>query len=152
MNKLQAAVFDMDGTLAGLFFVKGFKDALAKEDSTPYEIANPLFKADEMKNVISALKADGWKIGIISWLSKSGSDTYGERVAKTKEAWLKKHLGSVNFDEIKIAKYGTPKQFLADHAFGILFDDEAGNREAWRDEAYEPNQILEILKHLIKEG
>ena len=32
----------------------------------------------------------------------------------------------------------------------ILFDDEAPNREAWKGEAYEPNQILEVLKGLLK--
>jgi hypothetical protein len=99
----------------------------------------------ELAKLLNTLQAQGWKIGIISWLSKSGSDAYGERVAKTKEAWLKKHLGSVDFDEIKIAKYGTPKQFLADHAFGILFDDEQPNRDAWVGEAYDVHNILQVL-------
>ena len=32
----------------------------------------------------------------------------------------------------------------------ILFDDEAPNREEWKGEAYEPNQILEVLKGLLR--
>ena len=67
------------------------------------------------------------------------------RVAKAKEDWLARHLGSVHFDEIKIAKYGMPKQFLADHAFGILFDDEQQNRDNWVGEAYDVHNILEVL-------
>ena len=141
----KAIYFDMDGTIADLYGVPNWLDCLIAEKTKPYREAKPLVDMRKLAYLLNELQAQGWTIGVISWLSKSGSDTYGDRVAKTKEAWLKKHLGSVHFDEIKIAKYGTPKQFLADHPFGILFDDEQPNRNAWVGEAYDVHNILQVL-------
>lgn len=141
----KAIYFDMDGTIADLYGVEGWLDDLCAERTKPYREAKPLVNMRQLGKLLNELQAQGWTIGIISWLSKSGSDEYGDRVAKTKEKWLAKHLGSVHFDEIKIAKYGTPKQFLADHAFGILFDDERQNRDNWLGEAYDAHNILQVL-------
>ena len=141
----KAIYFDMDGTIADLYGVTGWLDSLVAEQTKPYREAKPLVDMRQLGKMLNKLQAQGWKIGIISWLAKSGSDEYNNRVAKTKEAWLKKHLGSVHFDEIKIAKYGTPKQFLANHAFGILFDDEQPNRDAWVGKSYDVYNILQIL-------
>ena len=141
----KAIYFDMDGTIADLYGVTGWLDSLVAEQTKPYREAKPLVDMRQLGKMLNKLQAQGWKIGIISWLAKSGSDEYNNRVAKTKEAWLKKHLGSVHFDEIKIAKYGTPKQFLANHSFGILFDDEQPNRDAWVGKSYDVHNILQIL-------
>ena len=141
----KAIYFDMDGTIANLYGVENWLDYLVTGKTKPYREAKPLVNMRQLAKLLNSLQAQGWKIGIISWLSKSGSDEYGERVAKTKEKWLAKHLSSVQFDEIKIAKYGTPKQFLADHPFGILFDDEQPNRDAWVGEAYDVHNILQVL-------
>ena len=147
----KAIYFDMDGTIADLYGVNGWLDSLVAGQTKPYREAKPLVNMRELGKLLNQLQAEGWKIGVISWLAKSGSDEYGERVAKTKEKWLAKHLGSVKFDEIKIAKYGTPKQFLADHAFGILFDDEKQNRENWVGTAYDVHNILGVLSALVNE-
>lgn len=144
----KAIYFDMDGTIADLYGVDGWLDYLCAEQTKPYRDAKPLVNMRKLARLLNQLQKQGWKIGVISWLAKSGSDEYGDRVAQTKEKWLKKHLGSVKFDEIKIAKYGTPKQFLADHAFGILFDDERQNRENWVGIAYDVNNILQVLEAL----
>lgn len=141
----KAIYFDMDGTIADLYGVTGWLDSLVAEQTKPYREAKPLVDMRQLGKMLNKLQAQGWKIGIISWLAKSGSDEYNNRVAKTKEAWLKKHLGSVHFDEIKIAKYGTPKQSLANHALGILFDDEQPNRDAWVGKSYDVHNILQIL-------
>jgi len=141
----KAIYFDMDGTIADLYGVENWLDYLVAGQTKPYREAKPLVNMRELGKLLNKLQAQGWHIGVISWLSKGGSDEYGDKVAKAKEAWLKKHLGSVHFDEVKIAKYGTPKQFLADHAFGILFDDEQPNRDAWVGEAYDVHNILSVL-------
>lgn len=141
----KAIYFDMDGTIADLYGVDGWLDCLVAEQTKPYREAKPLVNMRKLAKLLNQLQAQGWTIGIISWLAKSGSDEYGEKVAAVKEKWLTKHLGSVHFDEIKIAKYGTPKQYLADHAFGILFDDEQPNRAAWTGEAYDVHNILQVL-------
>ena len=141
----KAIYFDMDGTIADLYGVENWLDYLVAGQTKPYREAKPLVNMRELGKLLNKLQAQGWHIGVISWLSKGGSDEYGDRVAKAKENWLKKHLGSVHFDEVKIAKYGTPKQFLADHAFGILFDDEQPNRDARVGEAYDVHNILSVL-------
>lgn len=145
----KAIYFDMDGTIADLYGVDGWLADLRAERTKPYREAKPLVNMRKLGKLLNALQAQGWEIGVISWLSKSGSDEYGDRVAQTKEKWLAKHLGSVHFDEIKIAKYGTPKQYLANHPFGILFDDESQNRANWVGNAYDVNDILEILGTLL---
>lgn len=141
----KAIYFDMDGTIADFYGVDGWLDYLCAERTTPYREAKPLLDMRKLGKLLNKLQADGWEIGIISWLSKSGSDEYGERVAHVKEKWLERHLGSVHFNEIKIAKYGTPKQFLANHPFGILFDDEQQNRDNWVGTAYDVHNILQVL-------
>ena len=45
--------FDMDGTIAGLFFVKDFSKKLNEGDMTPYIQARALYNADEMEIVIN---------------------------------------------------------------------------------------------------
>ena len=141
----KAIYFDMDGTISDTYGVENWLNYLVAGKTKPYREAKPLVNMRQLAKLLNTLQAQGWKIGVISWLAKSGTDEYGERVAKTKEKWLAKHLGSVQFDEIKIAKYGTPKQFLADHPFGILFDDEQPNRDAWVGEAYDVHNILQVL-------
>lgn len=145
----KAIYFDMDGTIADLYGCENWLDDLCAGYTRPYRNAKPLVDMRKLGRLLNELQAQGWTIGVISWLAKSGSDEYGDRVAQTKEKWLAKHLGSVRFDEIKIAKYGTPKQFLADHPFGILFDDEAQNRENWVGEAYDVHNILEVLTAIV---
>ena len=65
-----------------------------------------------------------------------------------KREWLKKHLASVNFDEINIVKYGTPKSTVVGMQGGILFDDEERNRTEWNGTAYNVDNILNVLKAL----
>lgn len=146
---VKAIYFDMDGTIADLYGVENWLDSLIAEQTKPYREAKPLVDMRKLARLLNELQNQGWKIGIISWLSRGGSDEYGDRVAKAKENWLFKHLGSVHFDEIKIAKYGTPKQFLADHAFGILFDDEQPNRDNWVGTAYDVHNILQVLTAIV---
>lgn len=137
--------FDMDGTIANLYSVNGWLDYLMAEDTTPYEQAKVMLNMSILARQLNRLQKKGYIIKIISWLAKNGSDDYNARVTKTKKAWLKKHLASVQFDEVIIVKYGTPKQTLGN---GILFDDEIQNRKNWNGIAYDVNNILEILKNL----
>jgi hypothetical protein len=87
----------------------------------------------------------GYEVGVISWLSKCSNSEYDMAVTEVKVEWLRKHLPSVEWDEVKIVAYGTPKHELCE---GILFDDEEHNRNAWGEGAYEPSEILEFLRGL----
>lgn len=142
--------FDMDGTLADLYGVEGWLDCLIASNALPYEIAKPLVRLSALARLLNRLKEKGFRIGIISWLSKSGTSEYNEEVRAVKQDWLNKHLKSVQFDEINILEYGTPKNQFCKTEQDILFDDENRNREAWTGKAYSENEILEILKKLLK--
>ena len=134
--------FDMDGTIADFYGVDGWLADLEAHNVRPYAEAKPLVNMSRLARRLNTLQKAGYEIGIISWLSKSGTDEFNRQVTETKIAWLKAHLASVEFNEIHIVKYGTPKQTLGK---GILFDDEQLNREKWGEGAYEPKDIFEIL-------
>lgn len=138
--------FDMDGTIANLYGVDGWLDNLINEDVRPYREAEVLLNMNSLAKRLNKLQKQGHEIVIISWLSKCGSDNYNKAVTEVKKAWLKKHLGSVKFDEINIVKYGVNKNIFCKSSEDILFDDEDKNRENWSGKAYNVNAILETLK------
>ena len=138
--------FDMDGTIADLYGVENWLDYLIASDALPYEIAKPLIRLNALARVLNRLQKQGYKVGVISWLAKNSDTDYDEKVTRAKKEWLKKHLTSVNFDEIHIVKYGTPKQTFAKTENDILFDDEEKNRNDWTGKAFDVNEIIEILK------
>ena len=140
--------FDMDGTIADLYSVDGWLDNLIAEDVRPYREAKVLLNMNSLARVLNRLQKQGHEIVVISWLSKCGSAEYDKAVAEVKKAWLKKHLGSVKFDEINIVRYGVSKDSFRKSEDDILFDDEEQNREAWNGKAYDVNNILEVLKKI----
>ena len=144
----KAIMFDMDGVLADLYNVPNWLDFLVASDPTPYEVAKPLLNMSYLARLLNQLQRDGWHIGIVSWLSKNGSEEYNEIVTKAKRDWLNHHLHSVNWNEINIVPYGTPKHEVVTVTGGILFDDEARNRNNWIGTAYDETKIFEILKGL----
>jgi len=135
--------FDMDGTIADLYGVEGWLDYLMNKDATPYIIAKPLINLSSLARIINRLQRNGYRICVISWLSKNSDDDYDKKIIAAKLLWLKKHLPSVKWDRISIVKYGTPKQNIGQ---GILFDDEEKNRDMWQGKAFDVNNIIEILK------
>ncbi len=138
--------FDMDGTIADLYGVTNWLEYLINEDVFPYEAAKPLLRLCTLARLLNRLQREGYKIGIISWLSKNGSNEYHEKVTAAKEKWLKTHLKSVKFDEIYIVKYGTPKYKYCKTDKDVLFDDELKNRTDWTGKAFDVDDILEVLK------
>ena len=143
MNK--EICFDMDGTLADFYGVEGWLEYLDNFDATPYALAKPLVNMSALARVLNNRQKKGYKLKIISWLSKTSTDDFDTEVTQAKLAWLRQHLPSVHFDEIIIVEYGTPKQMFGN---GILFDDEQHNRDNWNGVAYDVDNILEILKKL----
>ena len=138
--------FDMDGTIADLYGVDNWLDYLIASNTLPYATAKPLLRFSSLARVLNRLQREGYRIGIISWLAKSGTEEYNNAVTEIKKNWLKKHLASVHFDEINIVKYGTPKQTFARTKNDILFDDEEKNRDNWTGKAFDVDAIIEILK------
>ena len=139
--------FDMDGTIANLYGVNGWLADLQDENPRPYKEAKPLINFSIFAKTLHKVQKKGYRIGIITWLSKNSTEAYDMAVADTKRRWLKKHLPSVTWDEIHILKYGTPKSTCGN---GILFDDEKPNREDWKGTAYNVDNIIETLKALAQ--
>ena len=142
----KAIYFDMDGTIANLYGVDGWLDCIINEYTKPYREAKALVNMRQLGKELNRLKQNGYTIGIISWLAKGATEDYNRRVAKAKREWLAKHIGAVQFDEVHIVEYGTPKQTLGN---GILFDDEEPNRTNWIGKAYDVNDIIETLKAIV---
>lgn len=135
--------FDMDGTIADLYGVENWLNDLINSNPRPYAVAKPLVKMQVLARMLNKKKKQGFTINVISWLAKNSTPEYDEKVKNAKINWLKKHLKSVEFDNIFIVKYGTPKQNLAK---GFLFDDEINNRINWKGIAFDVNNILNDLK------
>lgn len=143
--------FDLDGTIADLYGVDGWLEMLRAEDPTPYEIAKPLVRLNSLAKRLNFLQQSGYNIAIISWLSKTGSAEYNQKVTNAKLEWLAQHLPSVNWDRISIVEYGTPKESFCNTPFDVLFDDEEQNRENWNGVAFDVNDIPNTLNNLKDE-
>ena len=146
-GKLEKAIyFDMDGTIADLYGVNNWLEQLRAEEPAPYRAAEPLLRLQPLARRLNRLQQEGFKIGIISWASKKATIKYKEEIIKAKKDWLEIHLKSVQWDEIHIIDYGTPKNTVVNYPLGILFDDEEGNREDWKGQAFSEEEIMEVLK------
>ena len=137
--------FDMDGCIADLYGVENWLADLQASNPRPYIVAKPLVNMQVLARMLNNKKRQGFTINVISWLAKNSNPEYDEKVKNAKLNWLKKHLKSVEFDNIFIVKYGTPKQSLAK---GFLFDDEVNNRINWKGIAFDVNNIINDLKTL----
>jgi len=142
--------FDLDGTISNLYGVEGWLAALKNSDPSPYAIARPLVNLSRLARYLNKAQAMGHEIGVISWLSKHSTPEYDALVTGAKMYWLSRHLPSVKWDEIHIVSYGRNKWEIG--GAGILFDDEAQNREAWGGDAYEPNEIFDVLMQIVQAG
>ena len=144
----KAIYFDLDGTIADLYGVEGWLADLEAHRTRPYDEARVMHNMKTLAKAIHKAQKSGIKVGVISWLSKTATEDYNKAVTKAKLKWLKKHLKSVNFDEVHIVPYGTPKSTVA-ICEGILLDDEERNRIEWnKGKAYPPEKIFEIFKEI----
>ena len=142
--------FDMDGTIADLYSVENWLPMLRAYDPTPYMMAKPLLRLSALAYMLNKLRAKGYRVGVISWGSKCSTPAYDAAVTAAKVAWLRKHLPSVNFDEIHVVPYGTPKEGFMHSPSDILFDDEQRNRDNWKGTAHTEAEIMEVLKALAE--
>ena len=141
--------FDMDGTIADLYGVENWLSMLRDFDPTPYISAKPLVNMAWFARTVHEFQKMGWKIGIISWLSKTSTENYDNEVKRAKENWLKSHIPSVEFDEIHIVKYGTPKSSCGN---GYLFDDEEKNRVEWGEGSFGVENLLKTFRNILREN
>ena len=135
--------FDMDGTIANLYGVTDWLDAIHARDTRPYEIARPLIDTLALAALLNDAKANGHEIGIISWTAKNAPAEYNARIATAKREWLARTFPTVTWNAVRVVAYGTDKRTAT--GGGILFDDEKPNRDAWGRGAYEPREMFAVL-------
>jgi len=143
--------FDMDGTIADLYSVENWSSRIDGGDVAPYLEARPMCDMTILSKLLIKAKAQGYGIGIITWLSKSGTKEYKRAVRQAKKQWLNKYLG-VKLDEAHFIQYGTRKDYVAKDKKGILFDDNKKVRAKWRGTAINPTEqnIIEVLQEMLK--
>lgn len=135
--KFTPAIFlDMDGSIANLYGVKGWLEALQGENPMPYAEAQPMCDMAALRQVLEELKAQNYIIGIISWSSKTGSKEFHKAIRAAKIAWLQRYNLLDVCSCIHIPRYGASKSAIARRhttlsPSTILIDDEARNRADW---------------------
>ena len=144
-------VFDMDGTIANFYGVANWLEYLQNEDTTPYEVAAPLYDMEYLNALLIILKKQGWRIVVTTWLSKGGTKEYNDRTRKAKLEWLEQY--NFPYDEIHLVKYGTTKANCTRHigGFQILVDDNEAVRKGWKlgDTINANENILKKIEELI---
>lgn len=144
-------VFDMDGTIANFYGVANWLEYLQNEDTTPYEVAAPLYDMEYLNALLIILKKQGWRIVVTTWLSKGGTKEYNDRTRKAKLEWLEQY--NFPYDEIHLVKYGTTKANCTRHigGFQILVDDNETVRKGWTlgDTINANEDILKKIEKLI---
>ena len=145
-------VFDMDGTIADLYNVNGWLEYLQNNNPLPYVVANPIYDMFSLNNLLDILKAQGWKIAVVSWVSKNCDDDYKKAIRLAKTDWLNRY--NFPYDELHIVKYGTTKASCVRKFEGrkILVDDNEKVLKGWKGETINANEnILKQLVNLIVE-
>lgn len=77
--------FDMDGTIADLYRVQYWKERIDNCDSEVYKEVSAMNELEQVCELCSKLQGQHqFKIGVISWCSKSGSADYHKEVRRVK--------------------------------------------------------------------
>lgn len=144
-------VFDMDGTIADLYGVKGWLEDLRAYNPRPYVKAKPIYDMDALNGILNALKEQGWTIAVTTWLAKDSTKAYDDEVRKAKLEWLEKY--NFPYDEIHLVKYGTTKANCT-RKLGlgqILVDDNEKVRKGWKlgDTINAQNDIMYELAQIL---
>jgi len=146
MNTKPTIYFDLDGTLYDLYGMDNWLERITTlADTTAYADEDALLvDMVALHEVLLTLVAQGYGIGVISWLALGSSQEYATAVRKTKREWIKKFLPMAH--EIHIVRYGTPKhQIINDKHDAIIVDDNADVREAWTH-----GQAIDATENLIE--
>jgi hypothetical protein len=155
MSKIVSINLDLDGTIADLYANENWLEQLRAYNPQPYEMAKPLVNMSLLARYIHKVQKKGIKVNVISWLSKCSTPAYDQAVTDAKLKWLRKHLPSVEFDEIHIVPYGTRKsQFARVNKENVLIDDEFENLKDWilgdRGYGITPDHLFTVFQVALK--
>lgn len=148
MSKMiDALVWDMDGTIAGLYEVPNWEPKLRSSDPSPYSEAKPLINMDELRELLQVAQSMNIRIITVSWASKDGTNEYNRAVKKAKREWLKIYCPEL-LEELHVVKYGTDKYSLCEGLRAVLIDDNISVREEWPFDTIDASNSLEMLEEL----
>ena len=149
MNKI--LVFDMDGTINRFYDVQGWLTDLNNNNPRPYILAENKYDMDIINPILNALKAQGWKIVVTTWLAKDSNKDYDDTVRVAKKEWLDKY--DFPYDELHMVKYGTTKADCTRKLGGyqVLVDDNEKIRKGWHlgDTINANKNIIPFLAELL---
>jgi hypothetical protein len=149
-NDEKIIYFDVDGTFYDLYNYPNWLECILSENIECYTQSTLLVDENTFIETLNNLKNKGYKLGIITWLSKNATKKYQNKVRNAKYRYLKKHFSNL-FDEVHILQYGTNKSKYCKGKNTILFDDEKNNRIQWNEKkgiSYDVTNIVDILKTL----
>jgi hypothetical protein len=151
-EKVRMICFDMDGTIADLYGVNDWLRKLRSEDPSPYLEAEPMWDMSVLTATLRKLQKAGWKITVITWLSKDSSEPYKEKTREAKLEWLKQY--DFPYDYFHGVAYGTTKANCVRKSVyeAILLDDNTKIRDGWHlGNTIDPTKenIIESLSALL---
>lgn len=152
--RIKMICFDMDGTIANLYGIQGWKDHLNNENPLPYSNAKPMWNMKKLNRILFKLQARGIEIRVVTWLSKDSTEQFKETTRKAKIEWLKKYR--FPYDHFHGVQYGTTKadcvrKYLKENESAILIDDNDRIRLGWTlGETINPTttNIIKALKKI----
>lgn len=150
---LPTVALDLDGTIASLYDVPNWLDALQNHDATPYFKAREMRDLDYLNALIKLYKDAGGHVCVVSWTAKGNiPHAYFTATQAAKMLWLREHLPAI--EDVRIVEYGTPKYLVVKDVHNtVLFDDEQPNRDAFRragGQARYPKSLYRFLVAQIR--
>lgn len=146
--------FDMDGTVADLYGTEGWLEGLRTERAGLFRNLKPLVDMNALAIICNKLIAQGYEIGIITWLPIDATIEYQTIATKEKIEWANEFMPYVK--EIYAQVYGTPKQKAPTKKarVQILVDDNEEVRQMWetpiqRKTINAKENILKELENLL---
>lgn len=144
---------DMGGTIVDFYGVQDWQTDLdINKSERPYIIAQPMYNMTELNFILNILRSQGWKVIILSWLSRNYDEDFHRRIRKAKMDWLARY--DVPYDDVIMTPYGTDKWQTAcakyPQAFRVLADDSEEVRNSWHGYAIDgsknlPQQLARLM-------
>lgn len=146
--------FDMDGTVADLYGSADWLYKLRNEVPGAFRNLEPLHDMVELERICKELIADGWELGIITWLPIDASKKYEAICTAEKIEWANKYMPYIT--DIIAQPYGTPKHTAPQKRakMMVIVDDNDDILQTWATPVQRKTidakiNMLEELKKLL---